>query len=88
MPDPVDVLILDLLEWISPDGKPYREVMEAWRTSCPRLPVWEEANELGFIERHCHGSEAMIRVSALGVKALAERNKQQENRQSGYAMPD
>ena len=80
MPDPVDVLVLDLLEWIGPDSKPYREVMEAWRTSCPRLPVWEEANERGFIERHCRGSDAMIRVSALGIKALAERNGQQENR--------
>jgi hypothetical protein len=72
MPDPVEVLVLELLAWIGPDGKPYREVMDAWRTSCPRLPVWEEANERGFIERHCHGSEATIRVSALGVKALAE----------------
>ena len=79
MPDPVDVLVLDLLEWIGPNGKPYREVMEAWRTSCPRLPVWEEANERGFIERHCHGSEAMICVSALGMKALADRNGQQED---------
>jgi hypothetical protein len=73
MPDPVDVLVLDLLAWIGPDGKPYHDVMAAWRTSCPRLPIWEEANERGFIERQWHGSEAMIRVSALGVKALAER---------------
>jgi hypothetical protein len=78
MPDPVDVLVLDLLAWIGPDGKPYREVMDAWRTSCPRLPVWEEANERGYIERHWRGSEAMIRISALGAKALAERKAQQE----------
>jgi hypothetical protein len=32
MPDPVDTLILDLLEWIGPKARPYREVMEAWRT--------------------------------------------------------
>ena len=31
---------------------PLREVMEAWRTSCPRLPVWEDANDRGFIARH------------------------------------
>jgi trans-aconitate 2-methyltransferase len=79
MPDPVDILVLDLLEWIGPDGKPYREVMDAWRTSCPRLPVWEEANGRGFIERRCHGPEAMICVSALGVNALAERNGRQED---------
>ena len=73
MPDPVESLILDLLEWISPGARPYREVIEAWRTSCPRLPVWEEANERGFIEyHHSRGSEAMVSVSALGAKFLAE----------------
>jgi hypothetical protein len=74
MPDPVGALILDLLEWIGPRARPYREVMEAWRTSCPRLPVWEEANERGFIEyHHAPGSEAVVSVSALGAKFLAER---------------
>ena len=43
----VDNLILDLLAWIGPNTRPYAEVLEAWRTSCPRLPVWEEANERG-----------------------------------------
>ncbi len=76
MPDPVDALILDLLEWIGPTRRPYREVIEAWRTSCPRLPVWEEANERGFIERHhAPGTEAMVSVSPLGAKFLAERRR-------------
>jgi hypothetical protein len=74
MPDPVDALILDLLEWIGSRPRPYREVMEAWRTSCPRLPVWEDANERGFIEQqHSEGSEAMVAVSALGAEFLVER---------------
>jgi D-3-phosphoglycerate dehydrogenase len=49
MADTVDALIFDLLEWIGP-GRPYGEVMDAWRTSCPRLPVWEEANLRGLLE--------------------------------------
>ena len=73
MPDPVDALILDLLEWIGPKPRPYRDVMEAWRTSCPRLPVWEDANDRGFIERQSENAEAMVSVSALGAKFLAER---------------
>ena len=74
MPDALDALILDFLEWIGPQARPYREVMEAWRTSCPRLPVWEDANERGFIEHHrSPGLEAMVCVSALGMKFLAER---------------
>ena len=50
MPDAViDTLVLDLLEWIGPSPRPYGEVIEAWRTSCPRLPVWEEANDRGLV---------------------------------------
>jgi hypothetical protein len=74
MSDPVDALILDLLEWIGPRTRPYREVLEAWRTSCPRLPVWEDANDRGFIEHHhAQGAQATVAVSAAGRKFLAAR---------------
>jgi hypothetical protein len=69
--DTVDALVLDLLEWIGPAGRPYDEVMEAWRTSCPRLPVWETANERGFVQRCSEGGrDLVIAVSAAGVEHL------------------
>ena len=72
MSDPVEFLILDLLEWVGRAPRPYAEVMEAWRTSCPRLPVWEEANARGFIEqRHVEGSPAVVTVSPAGRRHLA-----------------
>jgi len=52
MTDSIESLILDLLEWIGPSGRPYVEVLDAWRTSCPRLPVWEDANDRGFVASH------------------------------------
>jgi hypothetical protein len=71
VPDPVDALILDLLEWIGPRPRPYAEVIEAWRTSCPRLPVWEEANQRGFIDHiHEQGHPALVTVSSLGFAQL------------------
>jgi hypothetical protein len=71
----VDALILDLLEWIGPRSRPYAEVIEAWRTSCPRLPVWEEASERGFVERrHDRGIEALVSVTASGREFL-RRNR-------------
>jgi hypothetical protein len=74
MPDAVEPLILDLLEWIGPTPRPYSEVIEAWRTSCPRLPVWEEANARGFIERrHAPGHEAQVAVSEAGLAHLHAR---------------
>jgi hypothetical protein len=67
MHDPVDALVLDLLEWIGPGARPYPEVMEAWRTSCPRLPVWEEANARGQIDRrHEAGRGVLLAVSERG----------------------
>ena len=67
MSDPLEPLVLDLLEWIGREPRPYSEVIEAWRTSCPRLPVWEEANARGFLDRrHEPGHEALVAVSESG----------------------
>jgi hypothetical protein len=67
MTDPVETLVLDLIEWIGPTPRPYSEVLQVWRTSCPRLPIWEEANLRGFIERHHQpGHEATVSLSASG----------------------
>jgi hypothetical protein len=54
----VEALILDLLEWVTRRDRTYEEVMDAWRTSCPRLPVWEDANDRGT--RHERGSERTL----------------------------
>ena len=71
MSETVDDLILDLLEWIGPGQRPYAETLEAWLTSCPRLPVWEDTTDLGFIERHHElGHAALVSVSASGVEHL------------------
>ena len=71
MADPVEPLVLDLLEWIGVEPRPYAEVIDAWRTSCPKLPVWEEANLRGFLN-HLHeaGREARIQVSPAGLDFL------------------
>jgi len=47
----MEALILDLVAWLAPRPRPYEEVMEAWRTSCPRLSVWEEALDRRLIAR-------------------------------------
>jgi hypothetical protein len=81
--DTVETLILDLLEWVGSDPRPYSDVLEAWRTSCPQLPVWEDANDRGFIVR-CHepGRGALVSVSAAGAEHL-RRHRQPSPRQDG-----
>jgi hypothetical protein len=71
MTDNLDDLILDLLEWLGTSPRPYAEVLDAWRTSCPRLPVWEDANDRGFIERHhAPGLGPTVSVSVAGAEHL------------------
>jgi hypothetical protein len=45
-----NVLLVELLEWVIARPRTYSETMEAWRTSCPRTPVWEDAIIGGFVE--------------------------------------
>jgi hypothetical protein len=67
----VDSLVLDLIEWIGPKPRPYAEALEAWRTSCPRLPVWEDATDLGFIARsRAPGEVPLISVTPAGAEHL------------------
>jgi hypothetical protein len=71
MADPaVEALILDLLEWLADGERAYEEVMGAWRTSCPRLPVWEDANDRGLITSQRVNGRTIIQVSALGLSLL------------------
>lgn len=51
MPDQLEPLILDLVEWVAQTPRPYDEVMDAWRTSCSRLTVWEDAVDRGYLIR-------------------------------------
>jgi hypothetical protein len=66
-------LILDLLEWVADRDKSYEETMDAWRTSCPRLPVWEDANERGLVVTDFEDGRSRVRVTPSGLALLKQR---------------
>jgi hypothetical protein len=70
----IDALMLDLVEWLSRQPRSYAEAIEAWRTSCPRLTVWEDAMEQGLITCITKAG-GILRVVAtpLGIERLAAR---------------
>jgi hypothetical protein len=68
MSDPVDALVRDLCESLARGPRPYAEVMEAWKTSCPRLPVWEEAGARGLVR--CT-PDRRVELTAAGHEFLA-----------------
>lgn len=64
-------LILDLCEWVARRPRTYAEVMEAWRTSCPRLDIWEAAVDRGFVLRDSpSGGAPTVRLTEAGRAAL------------------
>ena len=74
MSDAVENLILDLLEWVDRKERTYQETLEAWRTSCPRLPVWEEATDRGLLVADSATGRALVR-GARGLSAPEETRK-------------
>lgn len=74
MGDPtMEALIVDFLAWLAQTDRSYEEVMEAWRTSCPKLPVWEEANDRGLVTRDRAHDRSIVRITQAGLAYLAEK---------------
>jgi hypothetical protein len=72
----LDPLILDFLEWLAPNPRPYAEVMEAWRTFCPRLTVWEDSIDRGFVVRAgANRAGRMIAITKAGRDFLGENRR-------------
>lgn len=76
MADATDPLVLDLVEWIAREPRTYSEVIEAWRTSCPRLTIWEDAVDRGYVTRETiAGSGVRVALTVGGEKFLRDNGR-------------
>jgi hypothetical protein len=73
MSETTEPLVLDLVEWVAKQPKPYAEVIDAWRTSCPRLTVWEDAVERGYVA-HDGGTVAATEAGLAFLRARGRMN--------------
>ena len=64
-----EALVLDLVEWVAAHPREYSEVMNAWRTSCPRLTIWEDAVDAGLVAR----DGTTVCATSLGMEFLRTR---------------
>jgi hypothetical protein len=64
-------LTLQFLDFIA-DGRTYGETMEAWRSTCPRMPIWENAVRHGLVRIENGGAmnSSRIVLTALGMQRL------------------
>ena len=76
MADTSDPLVLDLLEWIAREPRLYSEAIATWRTSCPRLTIWEDAVDSGYVARETKaGFGLIVTVTAQGEKLLRDNGR-------------
>jgi hypothetical protein len=69
--DTADPLVLDFVEWIAREPRLYSEVVATWRTSCPRLTIWEDAADYGYVMRETvAGFGRTVTVTKDGEKLL------------------
>jgi hypothetical protein len=40
---------LELLTWVEARPRTYADVVEAWKSNCPRLAVWDDAVTAGLV---------------------------------------
>jgi hypothetical protein len=70
MTETTDPLVLDLVEWIGREPRLYAEVIETWRTSCPRLTIWEDAVDRGYVARQPTAGGVRIAITEGGANFL------------------
>jgi hypothetical protein len=71
MAQPITCLMLQFLAWVSDRPRSYAEVMEAWRSNCPRSSVWEDATIEGLVKFR-NASRGEVILTAAGRAALQQ----------------
>lgn len=79
----VENLILDLLEWLTKQDRSYDETIDAWRTSCPKLQVWEETTDRGFVVLDAAQGSSIVRLTPTGSTFLDEHRSSKTRQRLG-----
>jgi len=66
MEPPQRALTIDFLIWIAAAPRTYADVMDVWRSACPRLTIWEDALLAGLVELDASTAPAQVKLTARG----------------------
>ena len=71
MTQAADPLVLDFVEWIAREPRLHAAVVGTWTTSCPRLTIWEDAADQGYVTRESIVNFGLVvTVTEAGSKLL------------------
>ena len=82
-----DALVLDFVEWVAASPRAYSDVMDAWKTSCPRLTIWEDAIDQGLVQRCRVDGELSIEATAAGRDLLVKNRQRTQRTGDGQDAP-
>jgi hypothetical protein len=77
MSDSPSLIMIQFLSWVEDRPRSYAETMDAWRTSCPRLSVWEDAVIANLVRLEGEGGR-VVKLTDRGRAAL----RQAQNRET------
>ena len=64
------LIMIQFLQWVADRPRRREDVLDAWQSSCPRFPVWEDARADGLV-RQPGGGENRVELTEAGRRALA-----------------
>jgi hypothetical protein len=74
MSEQPSLIMIQFLAWVADRPRNYAQTMEAWRSSCPRLSVWEDAIIEGLVRlesnANCSVGLRTVRLTPRGAAAL------------------
>ena len=65
------LIMLQFLAWVADRPRNYRDTMEAWHSTCPRLSVWEDAIIDGLVRLENNADRA-VTLTRRGRAALEQ----------------
>ena len=77
MSDSPSLTMIQFLSWVGDRPRSYAETMDAWRTTCPRLSVWEDAVIADLVRLEGEGGRA-VKLTDRGAAVL----RQAQNRET------
>lgn len=69
MAESASLIMVQFLTWVADRPRTYPETMEAWRSTCPRLSVWEDAIIDGLVQLD-NGNGRAVMLTARGLALL------------------
>jgi hypothetical protein len=75
MTDAPSLIMIQFLSWVADRPRSYADTMDAWRTSCPRLSVWEDAVIADLVRLEGQGGRA-VQLTERGAAVLRQAQNQ------------